>query len=53
MSIPTINHKPLKAIKREKIRLKIKFRPKGGTLSGQRKKMETNKFYERKKKSGY
>ncbi|TSC96360.1 MAG: hypothetical protein Athens101410_74 [Parcubacteria group bacterium Athens1014_10] len=41
----------LKSIKREKQRLKIKYCLKGGTLAGQKRKMETNKFYERKKKT--
>ncbi len=50
MSTPAPNHKQLKAVKREIKLLKIKFKPKGGTLAGQKRKMETNKFYERKKK---
>lgn len=52
MSIaPIKNHKNIKAIKREKRSLKIKYKPKGGTLAGQKRKMETNKFYEKKKRA--
>lgn len=40
----------LKSLKREKQQLKIKYKTKGGTLAGQKRKMETNKFYESRKK---
>ncbi len=42
------NH--LKSIQREQKRQKAKFKPKGGTLAGQKRKMETSKFYENLKK---
>ncbi len=45
-----LNHERTKTEKREIIRQKIKSKPRGGTLSGQKKKMETNRFYESRKK---
>jgi len=48
MSILKIE-KPLKAEKREKISEKRKNAPKGGTLAGELKRLETSKFYKRRK----
>jgi len=48
MSILKIE-KLLKAEKREKISEKRKNAPKGGTLAGELKRLETSKFYAKKK----
>ena len=48
LEIRECSYQPLKSEEREKKRLKKKQAPKGGTLAGQKRKMEVNRRFLRK-----